>query len=329
MDFTNIVGHEDIIKHFKVSIETDRVSHAYLICGEEKSGRLTLANIFAKTLQCEKGGIDPCNACKSCIQAETMNHPDIIYIDHEKGKQLSVKTVREQIIDTVNIKPYSSRYKIYIVKNAQDMNQEAQNALLKTIEEPPQYVIIMLLATSANRFLPTVLSRCMVLNLKPVRDEEVKNYLKEHRDIDEEKARLCASYAMGTLGKAINIASNQDYQMLIQSVINLQINIFDMPMDEVSETIQEAVNYSVSINDYLDLMMIWYRDILVLKVSGNPDRIIFKDNYSDIKKQSLYLSFNELEDKTKALENAKIRINANAKMEDVMRLLILTLKENK
>lgn len=329
MDFTSIVGHEDIIKHFKVSIETDRVSHAYLICGEEKSGRLTLANIFAKTLQCEKGGIDPCNTCKSCIQAETDNHPDIIYIDHEKGKQLSVKTVREQIIDTVNIKPYSSRYKIYIVKNAQDMNQEAQNALLKTIEEPPEYVIIILLATSADRFLPTVLSRCMVLNLKPVRDEEVKEYLKEHMDLDEEKARLCASYAMGNLGKAINVASNKDYRMLIQSVINLMINIFDMPMDEVSDAIQEAVNYSVSINDYLDLMNIWYRDILVLKVSGNPDRIIFKDNYSDIKKQSLYLSFNELEDKTRALENAKIRINANARMEDVMRLLILTLKENK
>ena len=329
MDFTNIVGHEDIIKHFKVSIETDRVSHAYLICGEEKSGRLTLANIFAKTLQCEKGGIDPCNTCKSCIQAETNNHPDIIYIDHEKGKQLSVKAVREQIIDTVHIKPYSSRYKIYIVKNAQDMNQEAQNALLKTIEEPPEYVIIMLLATSAERFLPTVLSRCMVLNLKPVKDDEVKEYLKEHMDIDEEKARLCASYAMGNLGKAINIASNKEYQMLIQSVINLMIDIFDMPMDEVSEAIQDAVNYSVSINDYLDLMNIWYRDILVLKVSGNPDRIIFKDNYSDIKKQSLYLSFNELEDKTRALENAKIRINANARMEDVMRLLILTLKENK
>ena len=94
MDFQHIIGHEDIIRHFKSSIEMDRVGHAYIICGEDESGRSSLAFSFAKTLQCEVGGFDPCNECPSCKKADSGNHPDIIMIQHEKSNLISVEEVR-------------------------------------------------------------------------------------------------------------------------------------------------------------------------------------------------------------------------------------------
>ena len=327
MDFTNIVGHEDIIKHFKASMEMNRVGHAYIICGEEDSGKKSLATTFAKALQCEEHKLDPCNTCKSCLQVESGNHPDIINVIHEKPKVITVDEIRTQVVNTVSIKPYSGRYKIYIIDDAQLMNVEAQNAILKTIEEPPEYVVILLLATTAEKFLPTIISRCVLLNLKPVKDEDIKDYIISHFGIDSNMAETCVGYAAGNLGKAIKLATNEEYQGLVKSVIRLETRLFDMSMEDIEDTILDCDRYKVTINEYLDLMLVWYRDILVLKVTGNPDKIIFKNNYSDIRNQSHYLSFNELEDKKRAIEDAKIRINANARMSDVMKLLIMTLKE--
>ncbi|MBR5360374.1 MAG: DNA polymerase III subunit delta, partial [Lachnospiraceae bacterium] len=153
MDFRKIVGHEDIISRFRSSIETNHVSHAYIIAGEEGSGRMTLAHAFAKALQCEEGGSESCGECKSCKQAESGNHPDILIIDKGEEKTLSVKAIRDQVVNTMDIKPYSSKYKIYIIKEAESMSEEAESALLKTIEEPPEYGIIMILTTQPEKLL--------------------------------------------------------------------------------------------------------------------------------------------------------------------------------
>lgn len=327
MDFKNIIGHEDIISRFKSSIETGHVSHAYIISGEEGSGRSTLAYCFAKALECETGGPEACGECKSCKQAESGNHPDIIYVTHEKPNLISVDEIRDQVVNSMQIKPYSSKYKIYIIKEAEKMNEGAENALLKTIEEPPEYGIVILITTNPERLLPTIRSRCLSIMTKPVQEKAIRDYILNTYDVDEEKASFVVEYAQGNLGKAIILVTNSEYEELIQSVINLQTNIYNMGMDEISEAIQYCSTYKMSINDYLDLMMMWYRDILVLKVTGNPDRILFKEQYLTIREQANYLSFNEIEAKSKAIDSAKERINANAKLEDIMRLLIMTLKE--
>lgn len=328
MDFQQIIGHEDIIKHFKCSIEMGRIGHAYIICGEEDSGKQTLAASFAKTLQCEEHGPDPCNSCQSCLQADSGNHPDIITVTHEKPLVVSVDDIRDQVVNSIATKPYKSKYKIYIIEDGQLMNTQAQNALLKTIEEPPEYGIIIILTTSLDKLLPTVISRCITLNIRPVKERDIYDYLTEHFALNKEKANFCVEYAQGNLGKAIKLATNEEYNALIQSVIKLETEIYDMDMERIAEVIADCEkNYKVSINEYLDLMMMWYRDILMLKVTGKIDKIMYREQYSVIKKQANYLSYNELEDKAQAIDKAKIRLNANAKFEDVMRLLILTLKE--
>ena len=327
MNFNKIIGHEDIISRLRSNIEADRVGHAYIFGGDEGSGRSTLAYCFAKALQCESGESQSCDSCKSCKQADSGNHPDIIYVTHEKPALISVEEIREQVVDSMQIKPYSSKYKIYIIKDAEKMNENAQNALLKTIEEPPEYGIIILIASDLEKLLPTVRSRCITYFTKPVKEKDIHDFLVDHYGVDEDKATFCIEYAGGNLGKAVMLATNEEYEQLIRSVIYLQSNIFNMEMDEIAETIQHCTGFKLRINDYLDLMMMWYRDILVLKVTGSPDKILFKDQYLTIREQSTYLSFNELEDKKRAIEAAKERINANAKLEDIMRLLILTLKQ--
>ena len=327
MDFSKVIGHEDIISRFKSSIEADRVSHAYIIAGEEGSGRNTLAYCFAKTLQCESGGTEACGTCKSCKQAESGNHPDIIYISTEGENIISVGKIRDQLVGSMEIKPYSSRYKIYIIKEAEKMMEDAQNALLKTIEEPPEYGIVIIITSQPEKLLPTIRSRCVMVSTKPVKEKDIHDYLVSKYSVSEDKATFAIEYAQGNLGKAILLASNENYEKLVQSVIDLESNLFDMELEDISYTIQQCENYQVHIQDYLDLMMMWYRDILVLKVTGNPDKILFKKQYSVIREQANYLSFNELEAKSKAITVAKERIEAKAKLEDIMRLLIMTLKE--
>ena len=175
--FHDILGHEQIIAHLQNAIEEDKVSHAYIFNGPEASGKMMLAEAFAMALQCEGEGKRPCLECRSCRQAADHNQPDIIYVSHEKPNTIGVDDIRTQINNDIDIKPYSSRYKVYIVDEAQKMNQQAQNALLKTIEEPPAYAIILLLTTNADSFLQTILSRCITLNLKAVKEDKIKEYL--------------------------------------------------------------------------------------------------------------------------------------------------------
>lgn len=327
-NWDTIVGNEEIIKHFQDSIQNDKLSHAYIINGEKSSGKALIARIFASTVQCEERGTTPCGVCHSCVQAESRNHPDIIWVQHEKPTVISVDDVREQITNDVSIKPYSSPYKIYIVKDAQLMNPQAQNAILKTIEEPPEYAIIILLTTNSNRLLPTICSRCVQLNMKPVRDRLVIDYLVKHENVDEDRARFCAGFAFGNMGKAIRLARTEAYDEIIKDTIWLMTYLYEMDMTEVIDAVKTMTKYKLEINDLLDLIMVWYRDILLVKVTASPDQVMFKNQYLVLSKQASHVSYEGVECVLKALDKAKVRLDANVNFDTVMELLLLTIKEN-
>ena len=190
MGFEEILGNEMVKDHFKKAIQNHKISHAYILTGEAGMGRKSIANAFAMTLLCEKGGSEPCMICHSCKQVMSGNHPDLIYVTHEKPGSIGVDDVREQINDTIMIRPYSSYYKIYIVDEAEKMTVQAQNALLKTIEEPPSYAVIILITTNQEAFLPTILSRCVQMKLKPLKDFTIKSYLTQNLHIAEKDADI-------------------------------------------------------------------------------------------------------------------------------------------
>ncbi|MBO4952363.1 MAG: DNA polymerase III subunit [Wujia sp.] len=327
MGFKEIVGHEDIIAHFKSSIETGNVGHAYIISGDAGSGKKALAYAFADTLECEAGGTEPCGNCQSCLQISTGNYPDIITVTHEKPNLISVDEVREQLVNTVDVKPYKGKYKIYVIPDAELLNVQAQNAILKTIEEPPAYAVILLLTTNLDKLLETVQSRCLKLQTKPIRERDVLAYLMNVMGLTKEKAYFCLDFAQGNLGKAIKLAGNEEYAEIVDSVVNVLTHIGDMDVETLGKAVKDIEQFKMSMNDYMDLMMMWYRDAMMIKITGNVDKILFKNEFSTLKKQAGKLTFKSIEDKIDAIAKAEQRLLANANFEVTIELLLLTLKE--
>lgn len=326
--FRDIIGHEQIKEHLQNAITMDKISHAYIINGPDKSGKKMLAEAFAMALQCETGGTDGCMECHSCKQAMNHNQPDIIYVSHEKPNTISVDDIRSKVNNDIGIKPYSSKYKIYIVDEAEKMNVQAQNALLKTIEEPPAYAVILLLTTNADTFLPTILSRCVTLNIKVVPDEKIKKFLMKEYQIPDYQADVCVAFAQGNVGKAIQLAVSSDFNELKAAVLQLMKRLDDIEIYEMGAAIKQINEYKLTINDYFDLMMIWYRDILLFKATGDVNGLIFKDEVYDIKRQAEKSSYRGIENILEALHKAQIRLNANVNFDLVIELLLLTIKEN-
>lgn len=329
LQFEDIIGEEQIKAHCKQAIEQGKVGHAYIFEGEMGCGKKTLAYAFAKALQCETGNSVPCGHCQACLQADSHNQPDIITVTHEKPSVLSVSEVREQLVSDIAIKPYSSRYKIYIVPDAELLNLEAQNAILKTIEEPPEYGIIMLLSTNAGKFLPTILSRCVKLTVKPVDNRKVYQYLEEHYDgLSDEQLRFATEFAFGNIGKACRCVESETFQNLQKLCIATIRDIPSWNIPDIVFAVKEAAKYKLELEDYFDIMTMWFRDVLVTKVTNNPNKPIFREYYTTLKNQAKYISYEGLEDILKAIDNAKVRINANVSIDTVLELLLFRIKEH-
>ena len=324
--FQDILGNDMVKEHFKKAIENHKISHAYILTGEAGMGRKSVANAFAMTLLCEKGGNEPCMMCHSCKQVLSGNHPDLIYVTHEKPASIGVDEIREQINDTIMIRPYSSYYKIYIVDEAEKMTVQAQNALLKTIEEPPSYAVIILITTNQEAFLPTILSRCVQLKLKPLKDFTVKSYLTEHLNVQEKDAEVCAAFARGNLGKAIHLASSEEFKELYQKVMAVIRNVGTMGIVMLLDCIREIKEQNFEIREVLDLMQLWFRDVLMYKVTKDMNLLIFKDEYKMINEMGQKYDYAGLEQILKAIDTARVRLDANVNMELVMELLLLTMK---
>ena len=326
--FKEILGHEQIIEHLKNAVALDKVSHAYILNGPDMSGKKMLAEAFAMTLQCEKKEQEPCMECHSCKQAINRNQPDILYLQHEKPNTISVDDIRSQINNDIVVKPYSSPYKVYIVDEAEKMNAQAQNALLKTIEEPPAYAVILLLTNNAETFLPTILSRCVRLDIKVVADNKIKKYLMEKYEIPDYKAEVCVAFAQGNVGKAIQLADSEDFNEIKNSAIQLIKRMDDIELYEMTEAIKQISGYKLQINDYFDLIMIWYRDVLLYKATADVNKLVFKEEVYEIKKAASKTSYGGIETILEALDKAKLRLNANVNFDLVIELLLLTIKEN-
>ncbi len=325
--FKDVIGHEKIIEHMQAAILRGKVSHAYILNGEAGSGKKMLADIFAETLQCEEKGLEPCGKCKSCLQAASDNHPDIIKVTHEKAG-ISVDDIRTQVNNTIDIMPYSSKYKIYIIPDADKMTEQAQNALLKTIEEPPAYAVILLLVSNSGKLLSTILSRCVSLNLKPVPADAITEYLMKNYQIPDYNAEVSAKFSQGNVGKAIRYAASEEFTEAKDKVLHLLKYVDNMPVYELLQGIKELGEHKLEIYDYIDLMMLWYRDVLLYKVTGNPNTLLFREELSSIKKQAEQCGYEGIEQIIKAMDKAKERLRANVNFDIAMELMLLVIKEN-
>ncbi len=325
--FNSVVGHERVTEYFRQAIKGQKVSHSYILSGEAGVGKMTVAKAFARALLCESKAEDSCGKCHSCVRFDTGNHPDLIYVQHEKTG-IGVDDVRSQLVNDIQIKPYDGGYKIYIIDEAELMTPAAQNAILKTIEEPPAYAVIMLLTTNEEAFLPTILSRCITLKLKPLDDKLVKNYLMNNLGITEYDADICASFARGCIGRAEELAASEDFLEMRKKVLHVLKYINDMDITELLSFITELKDSGVDVLTALEFMEIWYRDVLLFKATRDTSMFIFKDEYNYITDAANKCSFMGLQNIIDAIEKARTRLNANVNIELAMELMFLVIKEN-
>jgi len=206
-----LLGHEWAVEMLKQHITHDSVRHAYLFSGAPGLGRRTLALRLAQALNCPQPVApgEPCGICKTCQQIERMQYPDLAVIQAEKeGGTLKVEQIRA-IRQSLVLKPYQGSYRVALFLRFQEANANAANALLKTLEEAPAYVVLVLTADTPEQLLPTILSRCEVLRLRPLPVETVEDYLKEH-GADQSNAHLLAHISGGRPGYALRLMQDKD-----------------------------------------------------------------------------------------------------------------------
>ncbi len=325
MKFQDIIGQEQITGHLQNAIRMGKVSHAYIIQGEAGSGKKLLAETFATTLQCEEGGIEPCGHCQSCKQAVSGNHPDIRRVTHEKAS-ISVDDIRLQLNNDILVKPYSRPYKVYIIDEAEKMTEQAQNAMLKTIEEPPEYAVIILLTVNAKLLLPTILSRCILLNVRPVARGQITKLLTEHHGIASFMAEVAADFADGVPGKAIAYAQSGEFVELKDEVIKVLRRLNSMPAEELYKKVKEWAGRKTELPDILSLMNLWYRDVLVMKSTNGAGRPIFREEERELTNQAGYMSYARIDECIEAIETTRQRMSANVNLEVSLEMLLYTMK---
>ena len=330
------LGQNHIYEHFKNAIAAGKLSHAYILHGERGMGKLNIAKEAAKAIQCESNAPEQtdktgeaCGQCKSCHQAESDNQPDIKYVTPAK-KTLGVDDIREQINDDALIKPYGSPYKIYIIPKSDTMTVQAQNALLKTIEEPPSYAIFILLAANTDAFLPTILSRCVMLNAKTVSEGEIVKELKSKFGVGDYDAKVAASFAGGNIEKAEKLISSDSFKDSKDSVTDLIRNVANGGMDVIAKTVKDLNDYKddkEALKDYLDMIRVWFGDVLKFKTTKDDSELVFQESLVEIKQLADHVSFENINGILDEIEKAEERTKSNVGFDSNMEVMLLGIKE--
>lgn len=247
MKYTNILGNEKVKDILKKAVQHNTVLHSYLFVGEEGIGKSLFAKEFAKSILC-LGKEKPCEACKSCIEIEENNQPDYIEIVPD-GNSIKIEQIRNMQLKVAE-KPIVSTKKVYVIQEADTMTQEAQNALLKTLEEPPEYITIILIASNENSILNTIKSRCTKIVFEPLSNEELKKYAQEYWKDATIPEEVFAS-SMGSIARLRNNIEHQELYTNVYQCINQIENKSLLDFLKQAESIAKAKEESDAVLEFL------------------------------------------------------------------------------
>ena len=279
MPLNDILAQDHIIDHFKKAIKADRLSHAYIFTGQDGVGKTLFAKEFTKTLFCRNDKNDSCNLCSNCIRIEKNCHPDVFYTGREaKAKFIKIEDIRN-LQHSVRISPLESDYKVFTIKDADRMNEEASNCLLKTLEEPSPHTIFILIANSISTVKETIKSRCQTIRFHPIPTHIIENQLTSKYDSDPIKIGWISRFCNGSLGNAPAILDNNYYEMnndIVTRMIEpdmdslfLAENIIDSYLS-AEDSLEEKREALKSI---LNCILQFYRDLLIVKIrNGQNDQ---------------------------------------------------------
>ena len=324
----SMCGNEAVIAQLARAAKEKKPNHAYLLSGEKGSGKRHLAEAFATALLCKEGDGEACGQCVSCRKAAAGNHPDIIHLRHEKAELITVDEVREQLVASAPIKPNESDYKVYIVPDAECMNVQAQNALLKTIEEPPAFVVILLLTTNPEAMLATIRSRCVSLHLSSLPESTVSDYLTERFALAKEEADAAAAIAQGNIGRAKEIADGGQMGYEIGEILQLMRQLPGADVVKIGELVDEWKKDKGKLRDRFALLTLWFRDVLLFKATKDADSVCFKKEVGLLREQARHCSYEGVDAMLEAVSTASRRMGANANEDLTLELMFLTMVDH-
>jgi DNA polymerase III subunit delta' len=261
-----IYGHDWAVEHLQKGLANSRIRHAYLITGPEGVGKHTLAQAFAQALNCTHAdeSARPCGECRSCKLIASGNHPDLLNseLDPNTGA-LKIEEIRS-VTQRISLKPYEARYRIAIFRDFDHARGQAQDALLKTLEEPPPHALLILLAPSAESLLPTITSRSQIIPLRPVAADTVRDVLIQHKGAQPEQAVLLAGLSGGRIGWALRVLEDPSILEQRNEALALLENLLDVTRAKRFDVADDLSKDKLALYPLLELWQSYWRDVVLM-----------------------------------------------------------------
>ena len=323
MNFNEIIGQDYIVDSLISSKKSNKILHSYIFEGPKGIGKKTISKAFSNLLLCETNNDSSCGMCKSCKLFLANSHPDITIISPEKS--ISVEQIRDMVKD-MGVKPYYGKKKICIIENAEKMTIGAQNSLLKTLEEPPEYALIILTTENINLLLSTVVSRCVIKKFSRNTKNELNDYILSNYPEEEKRSQIIISLADGIIGNVDEMLNNPEFFSLRTECINIIEKIYNGTRLEATQTSDFFIKQKDNIDLVLGIMILLLRDLLILIETNNDELVINHDYINTLKDLSKVVKQPTINNGINGVIEAKKVMNMNANFNITIEVMILKFK---
>jgi DNA polymerase-3 subunit delta' len=333
--FSDILCQEHAIEFLKRVISRGKIPHAYLFAGIPGIGKATTALALTQGINCQKQ-IDGegCGQCPSCRQIVGGNFPDLHMIEPD-GQNIKIEQIRE-LNRILAFKPLSGRFRVSIIRQAETMTDEAANSLLKTLEEPPQYNILILNVTEPQALFPTIVSRCQKVLFRPIPVQTIAEWLTVHQDLEKEEAAVLAKISEGSLGRALRMCDEGFFKMREESLSDL-IQMSNLTSEQILEKALQYArkekkggadtgNGGVGLFDLLSIWKSWYRDLLLVKLECSLSLLINADFSRELQKMSRHTNIENLMESFFILDQSQRDLLQNRNLELMLENALLSLR---
>ena len=322
MSFKEIVGHDKQIEHLQNAMRNGRIAHSYLFAGKDGIGKELVALNLAKGLNCLHGGEDPCDECRSCLKLGHLNHPDVLLVKPQ-GQSMRINQIRD-LQRELSHRPYEGKRRVCILADSDRMTQEAANALLKILEEPPLHTVMILLAANPDLILPTIASRCQRIPFHPLSIEQLTEVVGARLALKGNDAHILASLADGSPGKAFQM----DLGVILRTRREIIKKVIDLPLyggERILGLAEELTTSSHDLAMVLTMIHAWYRDLLAYRETGTGAQLINIDLSHEIQKAASATTTPSLIHRMEVVQEALWNLERNANRQITMEALLLDL----